>query len=187
MLVVMTGLPGVGKSYLARALAARLGADVLDRDAVRDMVFPARDLDYSPEQNELSSQIVYKVAEYILGRNPHRILILDGRPFSQRVQVEEVEQLAQRCGHALRILHCWAPEEIVRARLEADLSISGNVAADRTMDKYWRIQAAFEPLAAPHLAVDTSQPLADMMELVLSYLGVGSRRSGAEDELSVGK
>ncbi|MCB0136309.1 MAG: AAA family ATPase, partial [Caldilineaceae bacterium] len=90
MLVLLTGLPGSGKSHLARALASALHADVLDRDAVRDAIFPARDLDYSAEQNELASQVTYQVAEYILRRDPVRTLILDGRPFSKRIQVEKV-------------------------------------------------------------------------------------------------
>lgn len=170
MLVVMAGLPGVGKSYLARALGAQLKADVLDRDEVRDAIFPPRDLDYSPEQNELASQVIYMVAEYILRRDKARVLILDGRPFSKRAQVQEVERLGERCGHLLRIVYCWAPEDVVQQRLDADLSSSGNVAADRTMDKYRRIQRAFEPLGVDHLSVDTSQPLDDNISRVLHYL-----------------
>lgn len=170
MLILLTGLPGVGKSYLARALADALDVDVIDRDAVRDSVFPARDLDYSPEQNDLASQITYRVAEYILSRNADRMLILDGRPFSLRTQVDEVVDLAARVGHQLRVIYCWAPDEVVSQRLHEDLQKTQNVAADRTIDKYRRIKARFEPLVVDHLSVNTAQPTAKMLADIMEYL-----------------
>lgn len=170
MIVLLTGLPGTGKSYLARNLASALGADVLDRDAVRDKIFPEHDLDYSPEQNELASQVTYRVAEYILSRDPARLIILDGRPFSRREQVEEVARLADEVGHRLRIVHCTAPEAVVRERLAHDLSHGKNRDADRTVEKYLRIKRTFDPLVLPHLVVDTSQPIHQAVQDIVHYL-----------------
>ena len=45
--VLFAGLPGTGKSTLARALAERLGAAVLDKDRVRGALFPGALTDYS--------------------------------------------------------------------------------------------------------------------------------------------
>ena len=170
MLVLLTGLPGSGKSHLARALASALHADVLDRDAVRDAIFPARDLDYSAEQNELASQVTYQVAEYILRRDPVRTLILDGRPFSKRIQVEKVVRLAERVEHRLCVIHCWAPDPVVYRRLEKDMRHTGNVAAGRNMEKYLRIKVGFEPLTIEHLSVNTDQPTEEIVHTVLAYL-----------------
>ena len=182
MLLLLTGLPGSGKSHLARALANVLKADVLDRDAIRDAIFPARDLDYSDEQNELASQITYQVARYILRRDPQRVLILDGRPFSKHAQVEEVMQLAQSVGHSLYIVYCWAPDAVVRQRLEQDIASTGNVASGRTMEKYLRIKADFEPLQFDHLSVNTDRPIDEVVQDVLTYIrhtGNTHRKSSA--------
>jgi len=170
MLVLLTGLPGSGKSHLARALAVQLSADVLDRDAIRNAIFPAHDLTYSAAQNELASQVTYQVAEYILCRNPNRTLILDGRPFSKRMQVEDVVRLAERVGHRLCVIYCWAPDAVVYRRLEEDMRHTGNVAAGRNMEKYLRIKESFEPLVIEHLSVNTDQATEEIVRTVLAYL-----------------
>lgn len=172
MLILMAGLPGAGKSMLARTLAPILKADILDRDEIRNRIFPAPDIDYSDQQNELASQVIYQVAEYILQRNPDRILILDGRPFSKRSQIEAVQLLAQRVKQTLKIIYCWAPDEVVRQRLEQDLAETGNVAADRTMEKYLRIKGIFEDILVDHIPVDTSQPISIVVHQVLDYLDI---------------
>ncbi len=170
MFVLLAGLPGVGKSTLAQALASQLDATVLDRDLIRDRLFPAQDLDYSPEQNELASQVTYQVAEYIAVRHPDRILILDGRPFSQRTQIDEIRELANRTQHPLRIIYLWAPDELVADRLEHDLRIRQDYAANRNMEKYRRIRRRFEPIDAEHLSLDTSAPLADLVKNAVAYV-----------------
>ena len=45
--VLFAGLPGTGKSTLARAIAGRLGAAVLDKDRVRGALFPRGLTDYT--------------------------------------------------------------------------------------------------------------------------------------------
>ncbi len=170
MFVLLAGLPGVGKSTLARALAARLDATVLDRDLIRDSIFPPEDLDYSEAQNELASQVTYQVAEYIALRDPERIIILDGRPFSRKVQIDVVRDLADRVNHPLRIIHLWAPDEVVAARLKHDLLVRQDYAANRTIEKYRRIKQLFEPIEGKHLSLDTSAAIDDLMDDVIAYL-----------------
>lgn len=172
MILLLAGLPGTGKSTLARALAPALNADVLDRDAMRNAIFPARDLTFSDEQNALCSQILYQVAEFVLSRDPNRILIFDGRPFSRVAQIEEVANLAERVGTPLRIILCDAPEALVQERLTTDLNASSALPIDNRRDKYWRDKAAFEPIVRPHLLLDTSQPVGSAVATVQEWLAV---------------
>ena len=70
MLIVMAGLPGTGKSTLAGRLAAELGGVVLNKDAVRALLFPPPVLDYSREQDDLVMQAIYAAAANILRGHP---------------------------------------------------------------------------------------------------------------------
>ena len=54
MLVAMAGLPGTGKSTLARQIAEAIRGVVLCKDIVRATLFPAPVLDYSAEQDEIA-------------------------------------------------------------------------------------------------------------------------------------
>ncbi|MGH3919724.1 MAG: AAA family ATPase [Pseudonocardiaceae bacterium] len=53
MIVAMAGLPGVGTSTLAGALAPRLHAVVLDKDRIRAGLFPPSYVDYTADQRLL--------------------------------------------------------------------------------------------------------------------------------------
>jgi predicted kinase len=170
MLILMCGLPGAGKSWLAHELVKVIDADILDRDVIRDRIFPQALLDYSAAQNELASRVSYQVAEYILARHPDRVILLDGRPFSKRKQIEVVKKLAERLGQTLKVIYCWAPDEVVLQRLAEDFAATHNVAAGRNKTKYERIKREFEPLTIDHLDVDTSQPLPTIIDRVLDYL-----------------
>ncbi len=50
----MAGLPGTGKSTLARTLAAKLNGVVLDKDLVRAAVFNEQWIEYSREQDDFA-------------------------------------------------------------------------------------------------------------------------------------
>lgn len=170
MVILFAGLPGTGKSYLAEKLTETIDAVVLDRDVIRDAIFPENDLDYSEEQNEVASQVTYMVSRYILEGSPNRTVILDGRPFSRQSQVAEVQYLARSTGHELRVIYCWAPDDVVRRRLQEDARRMQ--VADRTIDKYYRIQRSFEPLVVDHLVLDTTNPVGELVLTVLEYIGM---------------
>ena len=62
MLILMAGLPGTGKSTLSRALAAKLGGTVIDKDQVRAALFSLPDIEYSTEQDDFCMAVMLKVA-----------------------------------------------------------------------------------------------------------------------------
>ena len=94
----MAGLPGTGKSTLARALADRTGGAVLSKDEIRAALFPPADIEFSTEQDDFCMEVMLMTAERLLQKNPRRMVFLDGRPFSRRYQLEWVMAWAAQHG-----------------------------------------------------------------------------------------
>lgn len=171
MLIAMTGLSGTGKSTLSRALAQRLNGLVLDKDVVRAALFSPKEVDYSTEQNDLVVQIIFQVAEYLLKKDPQRVIILDGRPYSRRYQMDALRSFAARIENPLYIIECVAPDAVIRARLEKDQREGTHLAADRDYAMYQRVKAQAEPIDPPKWVLDTSETdLETCVQQVLDYL-----------------
>ena len=156
MIVVMAGLPGTGKSTVARALAQELGGIVLNKDALRADLFPRQFVEYSTAQDDFVQDLMQRTAEYLLIRTPGLTVFFDGRTFSRRYQIERVVELADRLGTPWRIIECVCPEDVAQRRIE---QARKHPAKNRTMDLYRKIREEFEPIEYPKLVVDTGGAL----------------------------
>jgi predicted kinase len=87
MLVILAGLPGTGKSTLARVLAERLPGAVLDKDVIRAAFFQSAHVEYSAAQDDFCQEIMLKTAVYLLAKDAGLHVLLDGRTFSRRYSV----------------------------------------------------------------------------------------------------
>jgi adenylylsulfate kinase len=173
MLIAMAGLPGTGKSTLARGLAQELAAIVLDKDAVRAALFPASEIEYSTPQDDLVVDIMLQVAGHLLRKDPERTVILDGRTFSRSYQVDAVRSFAKVAGVACVIVECVCSEETVRRRLQQDVAEGCHLAENRDYAMYLSVKARAEPIAEPKLVIDTGQdPVSAVRECVTQIRGL---------------
>ncbi len=177
MLVLMAGLPGTGKSTLSRAVAERIGAHVLDKDSLRAALFPAELIEYSREQDDFVLRVMLKVGGWILKRDPHRVVILDGRPFGERYQLEMVINFADWIKTPWRIVECACPEHTARRRIE---DVNDHLAGDRDFELYGRVKTEWEEITYPKQVVNTEQPLEDCVRAIVGYVGELSRESATE-------
>lgn len=176
MLLILAGLPGTGKSALARAVAERIGAVVLDKDAIRASLFPPGLIEYSREQDDFIVRVMLKVAGWIVRKNPTRVVILDGRPFSKKYQLDQVISFAEWVKTPWRIVECTCEEELARERLTGD----SHLAADRNFDLYQRVKAEWEEIARPKLALQTSAPIEQLASRVVAYVREGNESKVAD-------
>ena len=166
--VLFAGLPGTGKSTLARALAARLDAAILDKDQVRSALFPGPLTDYTQEQDQVCIRAILEAARYLTERRRAAYIFFDGRTFSTRKQIEEVLGLAAISGADWRILHVTCADVVAEQRLSR--SDPAHPAKNRDPELYRRIKDRFEPILQPNLEIDTTAGIEDRLMAALDYL-----------------
>ncbi len=170
MLIIMAGLPGTGKSTLSRKLASALNGVVLDKDTVRSALFPGRYTEYSTAQDDLVVGILYQVAEYYFRRHPGLAVLIDGRLFSRRYQVQDAVRCAARAQQPLRIIECVCSDEMAKRRLEQATAQGTHPAQNRSYELYLSIKARWEPIQEPKLVLDTENDLEICAARALQYI-----------------
>ena len=155
MLVVMAGLPGSGKSTIAAELSAKLDTVLLSKDQVRATLFPSKLIEYSSRQDDFCIEIILQVAKYILERDPESIIIIDGRTFSKRAQIERIKAAAAECRTPLKLVECVCADATARKRVEQDRG--KHLAGNRNLDLYLRLKAEADPIELPKLVLETDR------------------------------
>ena len=170
MIIVMAGLPGTGKSTLARELARRTAGRVLSKDEFRHTLFAPEEIEYSTRQDDFCQQLMLQTASYLLTRDPARIIFLDGRPFSRRYQIDNVIMAAASSHQAWRILECVCSTEAARRRLGEDATRGEHPAENRDYALYSDVKLRFEEILHPKTVINTDQPLHSCIEVAMAAL-----------------
>jgi predicted kinase len=166
----MAGLPGTGKTTLARELAAHTSGRVLNKDEIRHTLFSADEIDYTSRQDDFCLQVMLETVAHLSQRDPNRILFLDGRTFSRHYLIDNVLNAAATLRQSWRILECVCPEEIVRQRLEEQSASGAHPARNRTFQLYLELKSQFEAITLPKAVIDTGKPLPVCVDQALAAL-----------------
>jgi predicted kinase len=149
--VALIGLPGAGKSTVARAIAQAKGWPIVDRDDL-----PRASFDESGKAAATDAALA-QVARH-LTRN--QSCILDGMTLSSRAQRDRLRALARQHNAELVLLWLDCPVEIAVARVAAQ---SGHSALDRDAVLVRDVASRFEQPEADVLRLDAQLPTKELV------------------------
>jgi predicted kinase len=157
-LVMLMGLPGVGKTHCARLLAAELGAAHVATDHLRSRLFIA------PSYADIENAAVFGIAEALVDEllGEGHTVVLDATNLVARNRAPS-ERIARDRGAALFFVLVSSDEAQARARL---LTRARDRAADDHSDADVRIyermrEHELEPPAGGHLEIHNGPNVAD--------------------------
>jgi predicted kinase len=161
VLVVISGLPGTGKSYFSKQLAEKVPFLVLESDALRKILFSPPDYS-SKESSQLFRAIHLLLREFLKKGIP---LILDATNLSERFR-EHLYAIVNRLDVKLVLVRVEAPPEVVRRRLESRAGNSENK-SDASWSVYRRMLSSVDRIQRNHYVVDTSQDVSPVIEKIV--------------------
>ena len=164
----MVGIPGSGKTYLAKNLSEKLNCEILNRDLIRSSIFPKKYIDHSKSQNNIAFEALFKVLKQLISNNRPEYIIVDGKPFSKNYEIEEFKNNIDKLSAKLIIIHVIAPIDIISLRLQNDLKNKYPLYRDPKKDsKIYNTQlmiSEFDKIKFPHIIIDTSFPIKEVIK-----------------------
>ena len=154
VLVMLTGLPGTGKSHLARCLAEVIPFSIVESDRVRKTLFP--NAQYSGEESHWVHLTCHAVMEKLLKKGVR--VIYDATNLHERHR-EQVYRLADDLGVKLIVVKVTAPEAVASARLQGrqENKDEDQGVSDADWRVYRRMARDVDPIRRNFVVVDTSR------------------------------
>lgn len=174
VLVVVSGLSGSGKSTVAAALAERTGFAHLNSDRVRKQLAGLAPTDrggpdlYTSARNAATYAAMYAAAAEALAAG--RGAILDAT-FQRRIHRDQAAAVAAAAGAPVLFVECRADDAVIRQRL-AERATRDDDPSDADWEVYRRQRRAYQPVGddEPHVTVDTTRPMLDVLPEIESAL-----------------
>ncbi len=159
--IVVSGLPGTGKSYFCSQLAERLPFVILESDALRKALFLSPS--YDPEESSRLFRAVHLLIERLLKKGVP--LILDATNLSERHR-EYLYSIAERLDVKLVLVRVEAPPQVVYERLKTRLENSRDK-SDAEWAVYQRMKPSVQKIRRNHYAVDTSRDITPVLDKIV--------------------
>src|SRR4051812_27607909 len=150
IVVALIGLPGAGKSVVARALEDQLGLRRICRDAIRQAMFPKCSYSFAEKRAAFRGMLVALEVNCMLGISS----VLDGVTFSRRRDLLRVDAVIRRYGYAPIPIFLDCPPEVARARIAEDVLNNRHLARDRTPEIVTEVLVRFEAPPPTALVID---------------------------------
>ncbi|MCE7740474.1 MAG: nucleoside monophosphate kinase [Candidatus Heimdallarchaeota archaeon] len=169
LVIVLAGLPGTGKSTLARKLARRYGLEHISTDSVRKRIF--RDVrrntfgrgSYSTRQRMVVYDTIYYVL-YTLLKNGVGC-VLDGTFYQERLR-SKVRRICARFDAMFVLVIVDCPDSIISKRFKEREKRTRRTLSDADSQIYEKFKKLFEPTRLPHIEVNMAFEHNEILERI---------------------
>lgn len=178
LVILLAGLPGTGKSTLARKLARRYKLEHISTDSVRKRIF--RDVrrdnfgkgSYSNKQRMVVYDTIYYVLYTLL---KHGVgCVLDGTFYQDQMRAK-IGRICARFNAKYILVMVTCPEEIINKRFEEREKRERRTLSDADSKIYERFKQLFEQTKLQHLNVDMGMEHEKILEMI--HYAVTERKS----------
>jgi predicted kinase len=164
--VIVSGLPGTGKSFFCRKLAEKAPFLILESDAMRKVLFPSPS--YSAEESARLFTALHGLIEELLSRGIS--IIFDATNLIEQHR-ERLYHIGDKIGAKLIIVRIEAPSDVVYQRLQKREN-GGNL--EDKSDADWNVYKRMKPIAGKiqrnHFAVDTSRDITPVIDKIVRLI-----------------
>lgn len=162
-LIVLSGLPGTGKSHFTKELCKRLKLLVLESDRLRKVLAPNPKYTKG-ESHRLFAACHLLIEEYLL---QDRQVLLDATNLTEGFR-QPLYDIAQRVPVPLVLVRLTAPPELIRTRLsEREAGMHPSDYSDAGWLIYSRMYPHEEIFTRQHLSVDSTGDISESLDEVV--------------------
>lgn len=147
MLVVVCGLPGVGKTTFAKKLAPLIDSAVLSSDKIRKELIASPT--YEKEERKLIYDVMILLAKYLHDSGTDCILDATFNKEDSRIEVKKKVGLSDK---QFFVIECSCPENVIISRLKE----RKNDYSDADIEIYQKMKKIYEPVKGRHITIDTT-------------------------------
>lgn len=161
--VIVSGLPGTGKSHFSRKLAEQLPSVILESDTLRKRLYPSPT--YSAQESHRLFNACHRLIEELLDSGITAILDATNLVEQHR---ERLYLISQRLKVKQIIVRVEAPREVVLQRLQGrSRGIDRGDNSDADSGVYQRMRARAERIRRNHFVVDTSRDITPLVDKIV--------------------
>ncbi len=153
MIIIVCGLPGVGKTSLAKELAPLIRAVILSTDKIRKELISKPT--YRKQEKKLIYDVMLLLAKYLNDAGIN--CILDATFNTEKSRKELKKKLNLISSPQISIVECTCPEHIAISRLRN----RKNDYSDADISIYKKMRMRYQSIKEKHIVVDTSQQSAN--------------------------
>ncbi|UCG54193.1 MAG: ATP-binding protein [Dehalococcoidia bacterium] len=164
VLILISGLPGVGKSLFCQRLTERLPAVILESDSLRRILFG------QPDYSQTESARLFKAIR-LLAKRLLKIglcIIVDATNLSEHHR-KYFYSIAECSKVKLIIVSIEAPQSVVKKRLAARLK-NQDEKSEADWEVYKKMKPSVEKITRKHYVVDTSRDTTPTIDKIISEI-----------------